>query len=337
MTIAAHWPKLGMTLADIPREKGGRLTWADSAKGVSIILLVFWHTNQFHPALGVLRMPLFFFVSGLFAYHVITRGSFFEFMKDKIGNMIYVYVLWAMLLILATSTLPNDFATLTGDIKRWMQIFWNPPLTLWFIYGLAISIFAARLFYHLPFWAVLAGALAVHALCSPWTASPQPPFLARIGLLFPFFWIGLFVLPFAQDFVRRHHALWPLATSAFLAVAVLHHEGLLHFDLLPRFFVSCLGIAAILLFAKSAEETRLGTVLAYVGAGTLYIYLMHRIFLYYAHRVAEAWGVQSVPWDIGTVAVLVLGCAAAGRWLHGSKLGWLFTAPWAPARRKAAA
>ena len=48
-----------------------RLAHIDAAKGVSIFLVVYWHAVDarliFNEALWMLRMPLFFFVSGLFA------------------------------------------------------------------------------------------------------------------------------------------------------------------------------------------------------------------------------------------------------------------------------
>ena len=84
------------------RGGGFRVDWADTAKAVSIVLLVFWtlegtslHVNRM---LNLARMPLFFFVSGLFAWRVVTRTDFGTFARDKVGNLVYLYLLWATLL-----------------------------------------------------------------------------------------------------------------------------------------------------------------------------------------------------------------------------------------------
>ena len=70
---------LDLTLMDIPARKGDRVAWADIAKAFSMILLVaytlFDHRVYINEMLIFLRMPLFFFVSGLFGYRVVTATS----------------------------------------------------------------------------------------------------------------------------------------------------------------------------------------------------------------------------------------------------------------------
>lgn len=46
------------------------------------------------------RMPLFFFVSGLFSYRLVTAMSFRTLIRDKVSNFIYLYVLWEVILYL---------------------------------------------------------------------------------------------------------------------------------------------------------------------------------------------------------------------------------------------
>ncbi len=327
-----------MTLAQMPaRPTSGRLDWADIAKGVSIILLVFWHTNQFHPALGFLRMPLFFFVSGLFAYQVISRTEIRDFLKNKIGGMIYLYVLWALIYIALTRSVPTQFENPVGDIKLWMKIFWNPPLTLWFIYALAISLLIARLLFRMPFWIVFAASVVVYAICGLRADGTPPPLLERIGLLFPFFWMGLFVLPMADALVTRYHRFWPLLLATFLVAAALQYSQGYGGEFLSAFVISWIGIAGVVLFAKSIERFALGAFLSYIGSATLYIYLMHRIFLFYMDSFTEARGWDSVGIDLAKVAILVVGCAVLGKWAHQSRLQWAFAAPWLPRRRLAVA
>ena len=93
-----------MTLMDIPARRGDRVAWADIAKAFSMILLVAYTLAGDHlylnEMLTYVRMPLFFFVSGLFGYRVVTATSFRELMRDKVTNFIYLYVLWEFILYL---------------------------------------------------------------------------------------------------------------------------------------------------------------------------------------------------------------------------------------------
>ena len=95
-----------MTLMDIPARRGDRVAWADIAKAFSMILLVAYTLVGDHLYLNEMlifvRMPLFFFVSGLFGYRVVTATSFRELMRDKVTNFIYLYVLWEFILYLTT-------------------------------------------------------------------------------------------------------------------------------------------------------------------------------------------------------------------------------------------
>ena len=65
---------LRLSLMDMPRERSSRLAWPDIAKAISIILLVAWTIigDRYHVSelLIFVRMPLFFFVSGMFASRV---------------------------------------------------------------------------------------------------------------------------------------------------------------------------------------------------------------------------------------------------------------------------
>jgi len=86
----------------------GRLHWADMAKALSIVLVVLGHAvvgvdhdrplpAQLDPLvmepLGWFRMPLFFFVSGLFAAIGIRRSRA-EFLDRTLFHLIYIFVVW---------------------------------------------------------------------------------------------------------------------------------------------------------------------------------------------------------------------------------------------------
>lgn len=133
-----------------------RDSWADFAKGLTIILVVMMHST-----LGVelatgksafmadivafaraFRMPLFFAISGLFAASAIHR-LWSRFADTKLIHFAYFYVLWSVLQIGARLV----FAGQGNHEISWQQLFLIPiePFgTIWFIYVLPFFFLIAR-------------------------------------------------------------------------------------------------------------------------------------------------------------------------------------------------
>jgi hypothetical protein len=115
--IPARWRRKPMwsraTLLDLQESMAlSQVSWAGTAKAISIIPLVFW-TNvgdrlYLNEMLIFVRMPLFFFIFGFFAYRVVPRPGLATFLRNKIGNLLYLHALWIGLLVLGT-----------GLVARW--------------------------------------------------------------------------------------------------------------------------------------------------------------------------------------------------------------------------
>lgn len=84
-----------------PRER-----WVDIAKGIAIVLVVFYHAVMFTAELGIanpwdrintaldtFRMPLFFFMSGLMATRAVQL-SYSLLFRRRMLRLLYLYVLW---------------------------------------------------------------------------------------------------------------------------------------------------------------------------------------------------------------------------------------------------
>ncbi len=88
------------TLPVIER-RSERLLWPDIAKGTSISLVVYWHTVEdslpLNEALIFLRMPLFFFIAGLFIRSSFFAGNERKF-AGRVGRFLWLCGLWAVLL-----------------------------------------------------------------------------------------------------------------------------------------------------------------------------------------------------------------------------------------------
>ncbi len=328
-----------MTLMDIPARRGDRVAWADIAKAFSMILLVAYTLAGDHlylnEMLTYVRMPLFFFVSGLFGYRVVTATSFRELMRDKVTNFIYLYVLWEFILYLTTkvaSLYLRGWPPL--DNLRMLSLLWDPLFNIWFLYALAIAFLIAWLLRAAPAWAVLVGSIVVYCVSVATDAWTGMPFIERLARLFPVFWLGLMFRPLVFRLVERHWRLWPLALALFLVAAyAVYPSPWTHVGPLTL-AISLTGIAGFLLLARhvSAYET-LAAPLRYIGGATLYIYVMHKIVIFYSDLAMTFTGTHFYGEELVQLLVTVPLCAVVGRWIAAQPaLGWLFAAPWVEAQ-----
>lgn len=157
--------------------KAERLDWVDTAKGLSIILVVMMHSaygvgddtghvgylNYIIGWATPFRMPEFFLISGLFLTQVIAR-PWRLYADRRIVHYLYFYALWAVLQILFKVGLGTGDvgSALTGVVLAIVE----PYGVLWFIYMLAVYSLAAKLLHTLkaPHWATLGGAAVLQIL-----------------------------------------------------------------------------------------------------------------------------------------------------------------------------
>lgn len=137
-----------------------RLSWVDTAKGLSIILVVMMHSaygvGEETGEAGILhwiigwatpfRMPEFFLISGLFLSQVIAR-DWRRYADRRILHYVYFYALWAVLQIGFKVGLGS------GDplsaLQQMALALVDPYGVLWFIYMLAVFSLAAKVLWDL--------------------------------------------------------------------------------------------------------------------------------------------------------------------------------------------
>ena len=333
-----------MSLCDLGRSEvaeGGksRVDWADTAKALSIILLVLFTlqgtSTYFNQMLILARMPLFFFVSGLFARRVILRSDFETFAREKVGNLLYLYILWASLLF--ASTYLVGWAWWGREIDPWAQVtlLWQPFVPMWFFYGLAITFLIAWLCRSLPIALVLAVSLVAYAV-AVWTGDwLLIPVFEKIVRLFPWFWLGLVLRGAVFDFVERTWRLWPLPLAGYLALSYVFMDSSWNHIAPLSFVITAIGLAGLLMV--SAQLARLPLVagpLAIVGASTLYIYATQHITIFYLQRAARTLGVDFHLLTLPSLVIVVVAGTVFGRWAARTpRFAWLFRAPWLGGRR----
>ncbi|MDR2323643.1 MAG: acyltransferase family protein, partial [Microbacterium sp.] len=167
-----------MTVAE-PAPKT-RLDWADAAKGLLIVLVVFWHvvmksylTIDWRIGLPIpgawglisdlaypVRMPLFFLISGCFAANAIARPWAAVF-RSRVLRFLYLYLLWT-LIHMATMWAFPDFPTLVPrSVAEFVDAITISPPNAWYLYALALYFLVAKGLRRLPVWIPLAAAAAL--------------------------------------------------------------------------------------------------------------------------------------------------------------------------------
>src|ERR1700693_1633660 len=129
----------------------GRIDWVDYAKGFCIIMVVMMHSTLgveaqagregFMHALVAFakpfRMPDFFLISGLFLAPVIGR-DWRTYLDRKAVHFAYFYLLWTAIQFAVKAPLFVQEYGPSGTLAFYVESFWEPFGTLWFIYLLPI-------------------------------------------------------------------------------------------------------------------------------------------------------------------------------------------------------
>lgn len=120
-------------------EEKKRIEWIDLAKGICILLVMWWHIKELFSNKGIadrdmflsvctyFRMPLYFFLSGLFFK---TYSGYLDFLVRKTNKLLIPFVTFALLGIAYSLAWPQKLpTTYTWD-------FLYPFLPVWFLWCL---------------------------------------------------------------------------------------------------------------------------------------------------------------------------------------------------------
>lgn len=128
-----------------------RQMWADIAKGLAILFVVYGHAYRGlreanllsdAPAWAIVdyviyttHMPVFFFITGYF-FDASIRKGWREFWTGRLTVLVWPYLLWSFLQLQAQ--LLGDVLKLTNgspDPWRFLDILWDPISPFWFLYA----------------------------------------------------------------------------------------------------------------------------------------------------------------------------------------------------------
>jgi uncharacterized membrane protein YcfT len=338
-----------------------RLAWADAAKGLLIVLVVFWHvvmksylTIDWRIGLPIpgawglisdlaypVRMPLFFLISGCFAANAVARPWAAVF-RSRVLRFLYLYLLWTLIHMVTMWAFP-DFPTLIRrSVAEFVEAITISPPNAWYLYALALYFLVAKALRRLPAWIPLAAAAALTTAVGAGlidVVSNRGSLLANLL----YFLIGT---TFSRWIIGSRPAA-PSARASSVALylgafAVVRATGW-------SMFPECGGgrpprrrrgdrLAPLL-----ARVPRLGRALARLGRRTLQIYVIHMPVLaladaLVAQRVSDAGRpvqlVAAVLLPVVLTAVVIAVSVGIGALVTRDRLSWLFDLPAGAAREK---
>ncbi|CDX37860.1 Acyltransferase 3 [Mesorhizobium plurifarium] len=208
-----------------------RMPWVDTAKGLSIILVVMmysaYNTGEYTGGVGFLhyvigfatpfRMPEFFLISGLFLSQVIDR-PWRRYVDRRVVHYLYFYVLWAIISIgLKIGIFSRDPAGMLHDLAMAVV---QPYGVLWFIYMLAVFGVVIRVLreFKVPHWIVILAAAALQM----WAPKPDSYALEQLAAYFVFFYLGFVLAPLIFRLVEWTQARPAVAVAGLLAWALVN-------------------------------------------------------------------------------------------------------------------
>ncbi|WP_084099584.1 acyltransferase family protein [Demequina sp. NBRC 110051] len=334
-----------------------RLTWVDSAKGVSIFLVVLVHATSwlrdlgpvsqglalFNGIFGDLRMPLFMCMAGFFASKWVD-SSWRRLFSGKLSLLIWVYLIWQPLFFVAKYAAGifmdgQDHTSLAAQALRMAVSPLRPNGETWFLWALAIYFVAAKLLSRVPTWwhLVVAGLVSVAwEYFAVQRISPDMASILGIGILsvvhlYFFFAFGLLCRNLIATSVAKVGQMGALIVLvAWLAVTVLATQAgwrvLPAFPFVLDFFGMCAGIGIGLLLAKWRPLNNL-------GGNTLQVYVAHVPLLIVLALLLTAFGFSWHSNVVGTLAPIVAAIIVTAvalvlhRWAGAGALKYLYDRP----------
>lgn len=292
----------------------GRQRWVEVAKGLGILVVVWYHVVGSLRHVGApawllqlntnwderLRnaMPIFFFVSGLLAVRTLRKPGR-DFRSYLVERLLYPYVLWSVVSVLLSVYIARDEVNRTLELSDVALIAWRPLLQYWYLLALVVYLIGARLVL-----LVDASGRAMAALVAlAWAAlalgiGVEGHFSRMLELQLGFFCVGLLAGPALVAALERRGdvTLGIVALIGLAGIGVLVQPDLdwPTWDVLPA-FVGYLSLGAFLVLAVLVARRWPGSWLEYVGSRSLAIYVAHVIAIAGARVLLVDLGVRSIP------------------------------------------
>lgn len=327
------------------------IIWVNSLKGACILLVVLYHvvlpgyagmttylTAGAFPAklwvvfnnyLSPLRMPAFFFVSGLLASNAIVNRPWKQVFTSRVTNLFYLYFLWGLiqwLMIngisgkimggLLSDNINAAWAATPGEFIRLMFLAMS---SAWYLYALGLFFVFTKLFCQKKMLLLLLlGAVALNYAAIINVIPGWGP--ESLSQYFIFFLFGAFY--------SRTVMIWSeWRCSNILPWMVLAVLAAVHMVMgLPNsLFLSVIAILCCIAICRALNNLFSMHWLNWIGKNTLQIYVLHRIFIEFFGMSAILFAIShnlfanktfSLLWAIAFPIAMVAVCAgcSVGVW-----------------------
>jgi uncharacterized membrane protein YcfT len=299
-----------------------RVEWVDVTKGIAMLLIVLYHSalisvqawlaprgwTEFNNFLTGIRMPEFFFSSGLLAVAAINR-PWPQLWSRRMALLAWAFVLWTVIRFAYFLAVPMKSRPHETD---WLDLLISPiwPTSgLWYLHALISFLILTKLLKRLPVVPLVTGALVVAVLFSS-TLDVHNLSYNGMARYYVFFLLGYFLrerVLAATVTARPVGALIGVlllgATLTAVDVADLRDvPGVLT-------LVGLIACAVGAVTARALVDTPLKRPLSYLGRRTLRVYVTHVILIAAALAVIDRWDLLqgqfrgTVPAVVATLAV----------------------------------
>jgi uncharacterized membrane protein YcfT len=254
-------------------------------------------------------MPDFFLISGLFLAQVIDR-SWRTYLDRKVVHFVYFYLLWTAIQFAFKAPMFVHEHGALATLWLYVESFWEPFGTLWFIYLLPIFFVVTKLArnYRLPVAAVwlLGAALEVAHIHTGMTVIDE--FASR----FVYFYTGYVFAPriFALAAYMRGRSETALAALVIWGCinGMLVFAGFAELPLVSL-ALGLAGAAAVVTVSVLLSKSDLAAPLRYCGRNSIVIYLA-----FFLPMAASRAVLIKAGWitDVGTICALVTAAGVIG-------------------------
>ena len=312
---------------------GHRVDWVDYAKGFCIIFVVMMHSTLgvenvagqegwLHTVVAFakpFRMPDFFLISGLFLAQVVDR-EWRTYLDRKVVHFVYFYLLWTAIQFAVKAPLFVHEHGVMSTIWLYIESFWEPFGTLWFIYLLPIFFVVTKLAHNLrvPPLLVWLAAAALEIAHVHTGSTVVDEFASRLV----YFYTGYLFAPRIFALAKTADVHPEMALAGLVIWGLLN--GLLVFNgfaELPcvSLALGLAGAAAVVSVSVLLAQSNLAKPLRYCGRNSIVIYLA-----FFLPMAASRALLLKTGWitDIGTISAIVTFAGVVG------SLAWFWIVRW---------
>jgi len=287
---------------------GKRIEFVDLTKGICIILVVMAHIGgpfermDSHNIIASFRMPLYFFISGIFFKSYEGFWGFFIRKINKliipfaffyIGAFMVKYIVWKA--IPGAFQLPVEWSDLLVIFHNHDLIDFNPPI--WFL----VALFNCNIIFylvhslrdkHLPLMFLLSLLIGVTGFTLGKMRIELPLYIDVGMTALPFyvagFWIrryNFFLMPHRFDKLIPGFVIAAIAAMYFIASNIGMRTNSYDGNIFQVYASAFAGIFAIMLIGKQFKKA---PVISYLGRYSVITLGVHAFILHFAHKVFDS-------------------------------------------------